>query len=93
MSVRDSYNKRVTFNTQEGLKDKIYKLTAMMDKLVARDNKGNRPLKPQVYQSKGGGQSRSFHDSYNHDGGTIKINIGQIVGIGKLNLTGKAEVD
>ena len=52
MSVRDSYNKRVTFNTQEGLEDKKDKLTAMMDKLVAGDKKSNRPFTPQVYQSK-----------------------------------------
>ena len=52
MSVRDSYNKRVTFNTQDRLEDKIDKLTAMIDKLVARHNKIKRPFKPQVYQSK-----------------------------------------
>ena len=39
MSVRDSYNKRVTFDIQEGLENKIDKLTAMVDKLVARDYK------------------------------------------------------
>ena len=72
MSARDSYNKSVAFNTQEGLEDKIDKLTAMMYKLAARDNKGNRLFKPQVDQSKWGGQSRSFHDSYNHDRGNYQ---------------------
>ena len=52
MSVRDSYKKRVTFNTQDKLEDKIDKLTVMMGTLVARDNKVNRSFKPQVYQSK-----------------------------------------
>ena len=52
MSVKDSYNKRVTFDMQEGLEDKIDKLTAIMDKLAARDSKVNRPFKPQIYQSK-----------------------------------------
>ena len=52
MSVKDSCNKRVTFNTQNGLEDKIDKLTAMMEKLEARDSKVNRPFKPQGYQSK-----------------------------------------
>ena len=44
----------------------------MMDKLAARDNKGNNFFKPQVYQSKQGGQSRSFHRSYNHDRGNYQ---------------------
>ena len=52
MSVKDSYNKRLTFNAQDGLEDKIAKLTAMMGKLAARDGKVNRPFKPQIYQSK-----------------------------------------
>ena len=52
MSVKDSYNKRVTFNTQDGLEDNIDKLPTRMVKLVARDSKVNRPFKPQVYQSK-----------------------------------------
>ena len=38
MSVNDSYNKRVSFNTQDGLEDKIDKLIAMMGKLVAREH-------------------------------------------------------
>ena len=50
--MRDSYNKKVTFNTQDGLEDKIDKLTAMMGKLAARDSKVSRPFEPQVYQSK-----------------------------------------
>ena len=50
-SVRDSYNKSITFDMQDGLEDKIDKLTAMMGKLVARDSKVNRPFKPQIYQS------------------------------------------
>ena len=79
MSVRDSYYWRVTFNTQDRLEDKIDKLMAMMGKLVVRDNKLKRSFKPQVYKSKQRGQCRNFHDSSNHDGGTIKINIDQIV--------------
>ena len=51
MGVRDSYNKGVVFNTQDGLENKINKLTAMMGKLAARDTKVNRPLRHQVYQS------------------------------------------
>ena len=49
MSINDSYNKQVTFNTQEGIEDKIDKLTVMMGKLAARDNGTNRQFKPQIY--------------------------------------------
>ena len=52
MSVGDSYNKGVSYNTQDGLEDKIDKLTSMMGKLVARDSKVNRPYQPQLCQSK-----------------------------------------
>ena len=52
MSLRDSYNKRVTLNTQDRLEDKIDKLTAMMGKLAARDSEVNRSFKPWVYQNK-----------------------------------------
>ena len=30
MSIKDSYNKRATFDTQEGLEDRIDRLTVMM---------------------------------------------------------------
>ena len=52
MSVRDSYNKRVTFSTQDGLEDKIDKLTAMIGKLATRDSEVSGPFKPQIYQGK-----------------------------------------
>ena len=67
MSVRDTYNKRVTFNTQDGPEDKIDKFTEMMGKLVARDSEVNRPFKPQVYQSKQRGHSRNSYDLHNYD--------------------------
>ena len=60
MSIKDSYNKRDTFDTQDGLEDKIDRLTVMMEKLTTRDNGTNRQFKPQIYQSKTRGQSRHF---------------------------------
>ena len=93
MSVRYIYNKRVAFNMQDGLEDKIDKLTAMTGKLAARDSKVNRPFQPQVYQSKWRGQEETFMTHTTMAGGTIKINIDQIVVIGEFNLAGKAEVD
>ena len=38
MSIKDNYNNRkVTFNIQDGLEDKIDKLTVMMSKLAANE--------------------------------------------------------
>ena len=44
ISVKDSYNKRVTFDTQDRLENEIDKLTAMMGKLAAKDSEVNRPF-------------------------------------------------
>ena len=72
MSVKDNYNKRVTFNIQDRLEYKIDKLMAMMDKLAARDSKVKRPFKPQIYQSKRRGQGRNLYDSHNYDKGNYQ---------------------
>ena len=48
MSIKDSYNKKVTFDTQDGLEDKIDKLTVMMGKLATKDNGTNRQFKSQI---------------------------------------------
>ena len=58
-SVKDSYNKRVTFDKQDGLEDRIDRLTVMVEKLT-RNNGTNRQFKPQIFQSKRKGQSRIF---------------------------------
>ena len=47
MSIKDNCNKKVTFDTWEGLEDNIHKFTVMMGKLLARDNETNRQFKPQ----------------------------------------------
>ena len=68
MSTKESYNnKKVTFNTQDGLKDKIDRLMVMISKLAAKDDGINKKFKPQIYQSKRMGQSRNFYDKYNYD--------------------------
>ena len=60
MSVKDGYNKRVTFDTRDDLEDKIDRLTMMMGKLAARDNRSNRQFKPQIYQSRKGTVWRKY---------------------------------
>ena len=58
MSIREGTNKRVSFNARDELGDKIDKLTIVMSKLVATDNHGRRPFRPQIYKSRG--QNRSY---------------------------------
>ena len=42
MSIKDSYNnKKVTFDMQDGLEDKIDRLTVMMSKLAANEEGAN----------------------------------------------------
>ena len=53
MSIKDRYNsKRVTFDLQDSLDDKIDKLTSMMSKLTAQDNDQNKQFKPKIYKNK-----------------------------------------
>ena len=43
-----------------------------MGKSAAKDREGNRPFKPQIYQSKGRGQGRNFYDSHKYDKGNYQ---------------------
>ena len=54
MNLRDGYNskKKVTFDMQDRLDDKIDKLTSMMSKWTAQGSNQNKPLKPKMYQVK-----------------------------------------
>ena len=65
----------------------------MMGKLGTRDNGTNRQLKPQIYQSKRGGQSRNFSDTCNYGRGNYQIDIDQITETGEFNLEDKVEID
>ena len=61
MSVRDGHNRKVSFDTKEGLGDKIDKLVVMTATLATRDSGTGRQLKPQIYQNRGRGQNRSYN--------------------------------
>ena len=53
MNIKDGYiSKKVTFNTQDGLKEKIDRLMSMMCKLTAQDHDSVKQFKPKIYQSK-----------------------------------------
>ena len=62
MSIRDGHQRKVSFDTKEELGDKIDKLAVMIGKLATRDSRTNRQFKPQIHQSRGGGQNKLQSD-------------------------------
>ena len=62
-NIKKGFNKKVTFNTTDGIEEKIDKLTVMMGRLMMEDEGQNRQFKSQVYQSnRGRGQTRCNYD-------------------------------
>ena len=50
MNIKDGSNsKKVTFDMQDRLDDKIDKLTVMMNKLTTQHNNQNKQFKPKIY--------------------------------------------
>ena len=59
MSIREGFNKKVTFDMTDGIEQKTDILMVMMGKLVMEDKGQNRAFKPQDYQSnRSRGQTR-----------------------------------
>ena len=54
--------KELTFDTKDGLEDKINKLTVMIGTLAAKDSGSVRQFKPQIYQSRKRGHNRENYD-------------------------------
>ena len=67
MSIRDSHNRKVSFDTKEELGDKIDKLAVMIGKLATRDSGTGRQFKPQICQARGRGQNRGKYERCNYD--------------------------
>ena len=68
MSIKDIHNnKKVTFNMQDGLEDKMDRLTVMMSQLTIKDEGFNKQFKPMIYQGSRRGQSRKFYDRCIYD--------------------------
>ena len=89
MSIKDSYNnKEVTFHMQEGLEDKIDRLTVMVSKLATNVEGTNKQFKPKIYQNKRRGQTRNFMTDV-----TIRIGIDQIVEIEEFNFLVEFNMD
>ena len=57
MSIREGVSRRVSFDTREELNNKIDKLMVI---IAAKDSVRTRQFKPQIHQSKGRGQNRSY---------------------------------
>ena len=61
MSIKDNYNnKKVTFDKQDGLEDKIDRLTVMMSRLAVKDDGTSKQFKSKIYQSKRRGPTGNF---------------------------------
>ena len=60
MSIRDGYYRKVSIDTREELGNKIDELAVMIGKLATRKSGTNRQFEPQIHQSKGRGQNRSY---------------------------------
>ena len=58
MHIRDSHNRKVSFDIKEELGDKIDKLAVMIGKLASRDSGAGRQFKLQIHQARGRGQNR-----------------------------------
>ena len=71
MTIRDEFNKKVSFKTRDELGDKIDNLTVMLGKLAAKDNDNRRPFKPQIYQSRGRGQNRGYNQGNYQSGNRL----------------------
>ena len=67
MSIRYSYNRKVSFDTKEELGDKIDKLVVLIGKLATRDSGAGRQFKPQIYQGRGREQNRGNYDRCSYD--------------------------
>ena len=86
MNIKDSYNNtKFTFNMQDGLEDRIDRLTVMMSELTTKDKGLNKQFKPKIYQGRGRGQSRIFKMGAIIISEVVKIGIDQIVETGEFN--------
>ena len=72
MNIRDGHHRKVSFDTREELGDKIDKLAVMIGKLATSKSGTNRQFKPQIQQSRGRGQNKSYSQR-SYQIGTDKI--------------------
>ena len=94
MNIKDGYiSKKVTFDTQDGLEEKIDRLMSMMNKLTAQDDDPVKQFKPKIYQSKREDRQETFMIGAIMVKEVIKIHIEQIVEIEELSLVVEYNMD
>ena len=67
LSIRDSHNRKVSFDTKGELGDKVDKLVVMIGKLATKDSETGRQFKPHIQQSRGREQNRGNYDRHIYD--------------------------
>ena len=88
MNIKDGYiSKKVTFNTQDSLEEKIDKFMSMMSKLTPQDDDKIRNLILKYIKAKGEDTQDIFMIEI------IKIDIGQIVEIGEYHSVVEYDMD
>ena len=93
MNIKDGYiSKKVTFDTQDSLDEKIDRLMSMMRKLTAQDDDQNKQFKPKYIKAKEGErQEISMIAAMVRE--IIKIDIGQIVETGEYHSVVEYKMD
>ena len=91
MNIKNSYssNKNVTFDTQDGLKIKVDRLTVMMSKLTTKDDDLHKQFKPKIFQGKRRGQPRNFYDKCNYDQRNFQNRYGSCSGDRRISFSGR----
>ena len=93
MNMKDNYNnKKVTFNMQDGLEDKIDRLKVMMNQLTTKDKGLNRQFKPRYTKVEAEANPELFTIDAIMISEVIKIGIDQIEEVELFSMN-KIEVD
>ena len=88
MNIKDGYiSKKITYDTQDSLDEKIDRLESMVSKLTAQDDDQNKKFKPKIYTP------TQFFMITAMVRKIIKIDIDQIVEIGEYDLVAEYNMD
>ena len=67
MNMKDWCINNVTFDTQDGLEEKIDKVILMISKLTTQEDSQSKQFKPKIYQNRRRGQTRNIYVRHNYD--------------------------
>ena len=57
MSIREGHDRKVSFDTEKELGNKIDELAVMIGKLATTNSQSGRQFKPQIHENRGRGQT------------------------------------